>query len=210
MGRLSRAAVAARHQIARDIACGQIGAAGERDQRMGMVLADAFAQRQRLGRRGMGPGRTGLVGDGIGHRRRQAVGGIQRPRSAVGRAGQFGQSGVDAGGRGVVQVGFARNAFLVAPQQSGQILRLDRAADGDGDLAHRSQHRPALHPVPRPVTKAAPLQPVADGDGPVADLLPVKHRWRQAVTLHHAAHRLGIAIGGHMIDRQDHRTSPLR
>ncbi len=46
---------------------------------MGMILTDAFPQRQRLGRGGVGMGGAGAVGDGIGNRRRQPMRGGQRP-----------------------------------------------------------------------------------------------------------------------------------
>ena len=47
----------ARQQIARHVARRQSRGVGDGDQRMGVVLADALAQRQRLGRRGVGVGR---------------------------------------------------------------------------------------------------------------------------------------------------------
>ena len=50
---------------------------------MGMILANALAQRQRLGRRGVRFGGTRLIGDRLRYRARQGVGAGKALKGAV-------------------------------------------------------------------------------------------------------------------------------
>ncbi len=119
MGGLVLVAVLIGEEIARDVARGDVDRPRRRDEGMGVVLADAFAKRQRLGGRGVGGRHARPVGDRAGHRARKRMAGLER-RAGAGRLRPERRErriGKRRGRRAQVDEGV--DSLAVAPQDAG-------------------------------------------------------------------------------------------